>query len=167
MVIIVNQPISAVHYEDSPIRQGAGVVDVVQAIGGIEQFHVTPAKLSLNDTANFEKENYITIYNDNTEKDLTVYISHLPSLTATGYSLTNQSNFTPVEPVGLYAHNDSAASVKFSNSKLVVPKGKYWSVYSLRLFLQQILMRFMVAIYLLNQSTTKKPRFLILAWWVT
>jgi hypothetical protein len=121
MVIIVNEPVSAVHYEDSPIRQGAGVIDVAQAIGGYEQFHVTPAKLSLNDTANFMKKHEITIYNHNPSQDMVFYISHLPSLTATGYSLTNLSNFTPVEPVGLYARNNSAASLQFSETRLVVP----------------------------------------------
>lgn len=124
MDIIVKEPISAIHYGDSPIRQGAGVVDVAQAIGGYEQFHVSPAKLSFNDTANFIQEQVITIYNHNTEKESTFYLSHLPSLTATGYSLDNTSDFTPLEPVNLFGQNNSTATIRFSETKLVVPAGE-------------------------------------------
>lgn len=124
MDIIVKEPISAVHYGDSPIRQGAGVVDVSQAINGYEQFHVSPAKLSFNDTANFIQEQVVTIYNHNTEKETTFYLSHLPSLTAAGYSLYETSDLTPVEPVSLVGEYNSTATVRFSKSKLVVPAGE-------------------------------------------
>lgn len=119
--IIVKEPISAVHYGDSPIRQGAGVVDVTHAIDGYEQFHVSPAKLSFNDTLHFIKEQVLTVYNHDDKNQATFYLDHLASLTATGYGM-NSSNVTPTEPVSLYGgHQDSVATVEFSHTKLVVP----------------------------------------------
>ncbi|KAG2202783.1 hypothetical protein INT47_004807 [Mucor saturninus] len=121
----VKEPISAIHYGDSPIRQGAGVVDVSQAIGGYERFHVSPAKLSFNDTAHFIKEHVLTVYNHDTENEVTFRLSHSASLTATGYSMNNKTDLTPTEPVSLYGGDeDSVASVQFSLTKLVVPAGQ-------------------------------------------
>lgn len=125
MVIIVKGPISAIHYGDSPIRQGAGVIDVAQAIKNYNQFHVLPAKLSLNDTRHFEKDQIITVYNQNAEKDATFQIAHVPSLTVTGYTLSdNMTNFTPREPIGLYGQDHSAANVTFNATRLVIPAGQ-------------------------------------------
>lgn len=120
-------PISDSPYGDSPIRQGAGVVDVAQAIDGVGQFHVSPAKLSLNDTAHSHllEQQEITIYNHDATDDLTFNLSHQPSLTATGYSLHKNQSFTPVEPVGLYAGNQSSvATLHFDKTTLVIPAGK-------------------------------------------
>ncbi|CAO0800256.1 unnamed protein product [Mucor circinelloides] len=123
----VKGPISASHYGDSPIRQGAGVVDVAQAIHGFEQFHVSPAKLSLNDTAHSHllEHQEITIYNHDATT-LTFNISHQPSLTATGYALHQKNpSYTPVEPIGLYAGNQSSvATLHFDKTSLVIPAGE-------------------------------------------
>ncbi|GAN06055.1 subtilisin-like serine protease PR1C [Mucor ambiguus] len=123
----VKGPISASHYGDSPIRQGAGVVDVAQAIHGFEQFHVSPAKLSLNDTAHshFLEHQEITIHN-HAKTTLTFNISHQPSLTATGYALNqNHPSYTPVEPIGLYAGNQSSvATLQFDKTSLVISAGE-------------------------------------------
>ncbi|KAK4519117.1 uncharacterized protein ATC70_009348 [Mucor velutinosus] len=123
----VKGPISASPYGDSPIRQGAGVVDVAQAIHGFEQFHVSPAKLSLNDTAHSHllEHQEITIYNHDATT-LTFNISHQPSLTATGYALNQKHpSYTPVEPVGLYADNQSSvATLHFDKTSLVIPAGE-------------------------------------------
>ncbi|RCI04062.1 hypothetical protein CU098_012250, partial [Rhizopus stolonifer] len=118
----VRPPISANPYGDSPIRQGAGVVDVAQAIDGLQQFHVSPAKLSFNDTAHFNAKQHITIHNHHS-KALTFHIRHDPSLTANGYSITNES-YTPNEPVQLYNGNNSVAKLIFSKSVVTVPAGK-------------------------------------------
>ncbi|CEP17587.1 hypothetical protein [Parasitella parasitica] len=121
----VRGPISASQYGDSPIRQGAGMVDVSQAIQGFARFHVTPAKLSLNDTAHDQSlQQEITIYNHHSTSQ-TFTISHKPSLTATGYSLKggNQS-LAPVEPVGLYAGNESSvATLHFDKTSVTVAAG--------------------------------------------
>ncbi|KAI8646633.1 peptidase S8/S53 domain-containing protein [Parasitella parasitica] len=123
----VRGPISASQYGDSPIRQGAGVVDVSQAIQGFKQFHVSPAKLSLNDTAHSQSllQQEITIFNHHTTS-LVFRISHQPSLTVTGYSLRggNQS-FAPIEPVGLYAGNQSSvATMHFDKTSLAIAAGE-------------------------------------------
>lgn len=94
---------------------------------GFEQFHVSPAKLSLNDTANsyLLEHQEITIYNHDATNDLTFNISHKPSLTATGYSLAKNQSFTPEEPIGLYAGNQSSvATVSFDKTSLVIPAGE-------------------------------------------
>lgn len=123
MLILVKGPIPAVQYGDSPLRQGAGVIDVTRAIGGYSKFQVLPAKLSFNDTNNFNEEQTITIYNEaNQENEFELY--HTPSLTANGYSLKNNSNYTPTEPIGLYGYNDSVALVEFSETKLVIAAGE-------------------------------------------
>ncbi|KAI8968935.1 peptidase S8/S53 domain-containing protein [Mycotypha africana] len=128
----VQRPIPASPYADSPIRQGAGIVNVAQTIRGYQQFHVSPAVLNLNDTAHFNNGRKITIYNHNLEDDLSLTIGHQPSLTATGYALKEheQENYTPTEPVGLYAGNEtSVANVRFSKEKIVIPAGQTATVY--------------------------------------
>jgi hypothetical protein len=102
---------------------------------GYDQFRVLPAKLSFNDTANFNpKHQRLTIYNHG-EREMTFHVRHLPSLTATGYSIPLASNisssehadiakaFSPVEPVGLFSQNDSTAEITFSKTKVVVAPG--------------------------------------------
>ena len=67
----------------------------------------------------------ITIYNHDATNDLTFNISHKPSLTATGYSLAKNQSFTPDEPIGLYAGNQSSvATVSFDKTSLVIPAGE-------------------------------------------
>ncbi|GAA5802620.1 hypothetical protein HPULCUR_008092 [Helicostylum pulchrum] len=120
----VTGPISDIHYGDSPIRQGAGVIDVTRSITAYNNFVVLPAKLSLNDTMHFNQQQHIIIYNQ-AETETTFEISHLPSLTVTGYSLTNTTDKTPLEPIGLFGKNGSVATVDFSRDKLVVvPAGE-------------------------------------------
>ncbi|KAI8328345.1 peptidase S8/S53 domain-containing protein, partial [Blakeslea trispora] len=120
----VRTPISDSQYGDSPIRQGAGVVDVAQAIDGFQQFHVTPAKLSFNDSAHFDSQKHIiTIHNHHSNKALTFHIDHDPSLTVTGYS-TEESSLAPSEPIGLYNHDNSVATISFSKAVVTVPAGK-------------------------------------------
>ncbi|KAI9478540.1 MAG: peptidase S8/S53 domain-containing protein [Benjaminiella poitrasii] len=116
----VKKPISDIEYGDSPIRQGAGVVDVAQAIKGFEQFHVSPAKLNLNDSAYFKSDHELTIFNHGSNH-VSIQVAHLPSLTVTGYSvsanLSQEQGYTPVEPVGLYDVNGSVANVIFRSTK--------------------------------------------------
>lgn len=102
---------------------------------GYEQFGVSPAKLSFNDTDNFNSEGQTITIENREGNDLTVHVSHVPSLTATGYNLQLTSNktaleantykaFTPVQPIGLYSQNNSVATLNFSESTIVVPAGK-------------------------------------------
>ncbi|KAI8881080.1 subtilisin-like protein [Backusella circina FSU 941] len=132
----VRPPISVLHYGDSPIRQGAGVIDVARAVSGYDQFRVLPAKLSFNDTTHFNpKHQKLTIYNHG-KREMTFHVHHLPSLTATGYSIPLTSDlsaseqhtdiskvFTPVQPVGLFSQNDSTAEITFSKTMMVLAPG--------------------------------------------
>ena len=103
-------------YGDSPIRQGAGLVSVVRAIQGYEQFHVSPSKLSFNDTEHFEETQTITISN-NGDKHLTFNLVHGPALSVQGYDTKNASNSTPVEPISFSTNDNSIASITFENQQ--------------------------------------------------
>ncbi|KAI9027482.1 peptidase S8/S53 domain-containing protein [Phycomyces nitens] len=107
-------------YEDSPIRQGAGLVNVVQAIEGYRAFHVSPAKFSFNDTQHFNDHQILTIHNHQ-NTPLKAKLSHMPSLTATGYDLTDPTNYVPTEPVGLSVSANSVATVAFDQSTVTIP----------------------------------------------
>ncbi|CEG68030.1 hypothetical protein RMATCC62417_04365 [Rhizopus microsporus] len=121
----VRPPISDLQYGDSPIRQGAGVVDVAQAMQGLGLFHASPTYLSFNDSAHFKQHQAITFYNHD-QHALVIELSHQPSLTATGYSA--KSNDTPSEPVGLYSRNHSVSAIHFSKRTLTIPPGQSASV---------------------------------------
>ncbi|KAL0092230.1 secreted subtilisin-like serine protease [Phycomyces blakesleeanus] len=115
-------------YEDSPIRQGAGLVNVVQAIEGYRTFHVSPAKFSFNDTQHFNNHQVLTLHNHKSTP-LKVKLSHSPSLTATGYDLTNPSSYVPTEPIGLSVSGQSSvASVSFEATTLTIPPNSSKSV---------------------------------------
>lgn len=102
------------------------MLDVAQVINGFEQFHVSPAKLSLNDTANLNQEHELTLYNHHNSDELFLKLDHDPSLTVTGYSLNDddEHNFTPSEPSGMYTQNNSVATLHFSDTEFVVLAGK-------------------------------------------
>ncbi|EIE87576.1 hypothetical protein RO3G_12287 [Rhizopus delemar RA 99-880] len=119
----VRPPISDSQYGDSPIRQGAGKIDVVQAVHGLDTFHAFPPFLGLNDTAHFKEQQEITFYNHDKHNSLTLHLHHQPSLTATGYS-TKHTNYTPSEPVGLYKYNNSVSLIQFSQKSIVIPPGQ-------------------------------------------
>ncbi|PHZ14411.1 subtilisin-like protein [Rhizopus microsporus ATCC 52813] len=121
----VRPPISDLQYGDSPIRQGAGVVDVAQATRGLGLFHALPTYLSFNDSAHFKQRQTITFYNHDLHA-LVIELSHQPSLTATGYSA--KSNDTPSEPVGLYSRNHSVSAIHFSKRTLTIPPGQSASI---------------------------------------
>ncbi|KAG2223928.1 hypothetical protein INT45_009380 [Circinella minor] len=111
-------------YGDSPIRQGAGLVSVARAIQGYKQFHVSPSKLSFNDTEHFEETQTITI-NNNGDKDLTFNLVHGPALSVHGYDTKNASNPTPIEPVSFSTKDNSIASISFEKQQQIqVAPGK-------------------------------------------
>ncbi|RCI03374.1 hypothetical protein CU098_010979 [Rhizopus stolonifer] len=119
----VQPPISDWQYGDSPIRQGAGMSDVVRAVHGLDLFHAMPAFLGLNDTAHMNQTQEITFYNHHSTP-LHLNLTHLPSLTAEGYKDYNKNKYTPSEPVTLLTGDDSVACVSFSQQHLTIPAGK-------------------------------------------
>ncbi|KAI9276993.1 peptidase S8/S53 domain-containing protein [Phascolomyces articulosus] len=109
-------------YGDSPIRQGAGLVSVVRAIQGYEQFHVSPSKLSFNDTEHFEETQTLTIHNHGA-KDLTFNLVHGPALSVQGYDKNNLSDYTPLEPITFSVQDNSVATISFNKQHIQVSAG--------------------------------------------
>ncbi|RCI06130.1 hypothetical protein CU098_000826, partial [Rhizopus stolonifer] len=107
-------PIPKSPYGDSPIRQGAGVINITQALEGFEILQATPSYLALNDSAHF-KQQKITFKN-HFDKDIILTLSHQPSLTAKGYQ-----NQVALEPVLL---GPQVATVEFSLNQLSIPAGQ-------------------------------------------
>lgn len=104
-------------YIDNPIHQGAGLIQVFDAIEAAT--HVTPAELSFNDTQHHIKSQAITITNTG-KKQTTYQLAHLPSLAAAGYNV-DQAGFTPIEPAG---YDTPAATVKFSSKVITLKPGQ-------------------------------------------
>ncbi|RUS34525.1 peptidase S8/S53 domain-containing protein [Jimgerdemannia flammicorona] len=102
---------------DNPIRQGAGLIQVFDAIKGTA--HVSPAELSFNDTANHVRTKTITITNEG-RKEMIFHFDHLPSAAVAGYNVA-KFGFTPVEPGG---YNQAAANVTFSEKFVTLKPGK-------------------------------------------
>ncbi|KAI9494879.1 peptidase S8/S53 domain-containing protein [Zychaea mexicana] len=119
----VGSPISRFpQYGDSPIRQGAGLVSVVRAIQGYEQFHVSPSKLSFNDTEHFVETQTLTIHNHGS-KDTTFNLVHGPALTVAGYNVKNTSDYVPLEPISFAVQDKSVATISFEQLQVQVPAG--------------------------------------------
>ncbi|RUS32366.1 peptidase S8/S53 domain-containing protein [Jimgerdemannia flammicorona] len=105
------------NFTDNPIHQGAGLIQVLDAIKGTA--HVSPAELSFNDTAHHVRTKTITITNRG-KKQTIFHFDHLPSAAGAGYDVA-KSGFTPVEP-GSY--DPAAAKVKFSEKFVTLKPGK-------------------------------------------
>ncbi|KAI8997763.1 peptidase S8/S53 domain-containing protein [Pilobolus umbonatus] len=120
----VKSPIFTVNYGDSPIRQGAGTIDVIHTVAGYKKLRVLPSKIALNDTSHFNhKGQELTFYNDDKMNDLKIHISHDPSLTAIGYNLLYTNESAPLEPIGLVPHNGSNALLNISETTFTIPAG--------------------------------------------
>ncbi|KAI8052884.1 peptidase S8/S53 domain-containing protein [Syncephalis plumigaleata] len=108
------------HWIASPVvQQGAGVVDVQQAVFG--KTRVTPSRLALNDTDQLDSNGAhitrtITVANNHGETK-TYRLSHLPALSVQGF---NSTGMVPSVPVQRTAH----AIVTFSQRNVEVPAGQ-------------------------------------------
>ncbi|KAI7871042.1 peptidase S8/S53 domain-containing protein [Spinellus fusiger] len=113
-----NAPIDRLpNYGESPIRQGAGLIDIVQAIEGYEMLSAFPPKLSFNDTAHYQQQTLV-LYNHQ-DTPLQVTLHHAPSLSAIGYSLDEPT--VPLEPVSFAVNDNSVASLSFSQETVELP----------------------------------------------
>lgn len=110
---------------DSPIRQGAGVADILSTIACIRTLSVNPPKLNLNDTQHFTNTHTLTITNHQ-DSELIVYISYQNSVTVAGYNISNPMDFEPLEPVNLLAMDRPSdyAHINITSSKMVIPPGQ-------------------------------------------
>lgn len=109
-------------FGDSPLRQGAGVVNIARAIQGFNTLQVTPSKLSFNDTEHLNATQTLTVYNHGSS-DLKVHMIHGPALTVIDYDTKNTSDYTPLEPITFATQNGSMAGMAFSTNELIVPAG--------------------------------------------
>ncbi|KAI7904229.1 peptidase S8/S53 domain-containing protein [Cokeromyces recurvatus] len=105
-------------YIDSPIRQGAGLVQVYDTI--TQTTHVTPAQISFNDTATTNyKTQMITITNyGNSTIDYDVFNNFSTAISP--YD-TSVDEYTPLEPADNFV---AAADLKFSAKKIKLKPGK-------------------------------------------
>lgn len=106
---------------DNPIRQGAGLVQVLDSIK--DHGHITPAQISFNDTANFVKSVTLKISN-NGKSAITYTISNNVSMAVTPYNVA-QTGYTPLAPI---AYSNASATIKFSARRITVQPGKTVSV---------------------------------------
>jgi hypothetical protein len=110
---------------DSPIRQGAGVADILSTIACVKTLSVNPPKLNLNDTQHFTNTHALTITNHQ-DSELTVYISYQNSVTVAGYNISNPLDFEPLEPVSFLAMTrlSDYAHIDIASSKTVLAPGQ-------------------------------------------
>ncbi|KAI8576802.1 hypothetical protein K450DRAFT_255039 [Umbelopsis ramanniana AG] len=120
----VNTTITNKPMIDSPIRQGAGVADIISTIACVKKLSVNPPKLNLNDTQHFTNTHSLTITNHQ-DSELTVYISYQNSATVAGYNISNPMDFEPLEPVSFLAMSrlSDYAHIDIASSKIVLPPG--------------------------------------------
>jgi subtilisin family serine protease len=106
---------------DSPIRQGAGLIQVVDTIKDVG--HITPAQISFNDTANLVKS--VTLKVSNRGKTAITYtISNNQSMAVSPYNVAS-TGYTPRAPI---AYTTDVATLRLSARKITVKPGKTVSV---------------------------------------
>lgn len=106
---------------DNPIRQGAGLIQVVDTIK--DAGHITPAQISFNDTANLVKSVTLKVSNHG-KSPITYTISNNQSMAVTPYNVA-QSGYTPLSPI---AYSTDKATLRFSARRITVKPGKSVSV---------------------------------------
>ncbi|KAG0741689.1 hypothetical protein G6F57_008913 [Rhizopus arrhizus] len=90
---------------DSPIRIGAGLVQVFDAI--TQSTHITPAQISFNDTASTRYRTQTLSITNHGQQTAQYDVVHQPSLALSAYDENN----TPLEPA---ANLEISASLRFS-----------------------------------------------------
>ncbi|GAN05471.1 subtilisin-like serine protease PR1C [Mucor ambiguus] len=103
---------------DSPIRQGAGLVQVYDAI--TQKTHISPAQISFNDTATTKyRTQTITVTNHGSKTIQYEVVNDV----ATGVSPydVKASGYTPLEPA---ANSVAAAKLRFSKKSFKLAPGK-------------------------------------------
>ncbi|KAI7890620.1 peptidase S8/S53 domain-containing protein [Mucor mucedo] len=103
---------------DSPVRQGAGLVQVYDAI--TQKTHITPAQISFNDTSSSKyKKQTITITNRG-PKTISYEVKNDVSTAIAPYDVKT-SGYTPLEPAENYS---AAAKLRFSTKSFKLAPGK-------------------------------------------
>ncbi|CEP13145.1 hypothetical protein [Parasitella parasitica] len=103
---------------DSPIRQGAGLVQVYDTI--TQKTHISPAQISFNDTSTSKyKTQIITITNYGIETMQYEIVNEI-AISVSPYNV-KASGYTPIEPA---ANSDAAAKLRFSKKSFKLAPGK-------------------------------------------
>ncbi|CAF1193289.1 unnamed protein product [Didymodactylos carnosus] len=105
---------------DTPLRQGAGLVQVGDAI--FENSHVTPGKLSFNDSEHIQLRYKLTVKND-WETTITYTFSNIAAATVKPYNVTLQQ-YIPLQPI-LYDSSGLKAKLTFFPQKLSIKAKGY------------------------------------------
>ncbi|KAI9488327.1 peptidase S8/S53 domain-containing protein [Zychaea mexicana] len=101
---------------DSPFKQGAGLVQVYDAIK--QQVHVTPGAISFNDTANMQKTHTFTINNDG-DSIVSYQLLNNVSVSVIPYKDTKSYEFAAPANYG-----KDTAKLRFSKKNIKLSPGK-------------------------------------------
>ncbi|KAI8887765.1 subtilisin-like protein [Backusella circina FSU 941] len=103
---------------ENPAIQGAGLIQLYDAIR--ENVHISPAKLSFNDTDNIGTRRFTV---SNPGKETVEYVlRNYPSLALAPFN-TSLQGFAPVQPVS-YATNNVYAQLRFSTDTVTLRPGE-------------------------------------------
>jgi hypothetical protein len=103
---------------DSPLRQGAGLVQVYDAI--TEQIHTSPAEMSFNDTATTKYRKQTIVITNKGSKTASYKLYNKPSTAIDPYDV-EKTGYTFIEPVST---TSDAAKLRFSKKKIRIAPGK-------------------------------------------
>ncbi|KAG0189620.1 hypothetical protein DFQ28_003159 [Apophysomyces sp. BC1034] len=107
---------------DSPVRQGAGLIQAYDAI--VQKVHVSPGHISFNDTIH-RTEHTLTISNHGNLR-VSYTIQNTVGLTVAPYN-TTQQDFAPLQPAG-DTQADGTADIYFSTVDVTIEPGETASV---------------------------------------
>ncbi|RCI02174.1 hypothetical protein CU098_002622, partial [Rhizopus stolonifer] len=112
------QPVLQDSFYDTPVRQGAGLIQVFDTISQL--IHVTPGQISFNDTANLQPQ-ILTIHNPS-QKTIQIGISHEPSLSLAPFLEWDQ-HFIAISPSKATAE-PVLAELEFSKTQITLLGGQ-------------------------------------------
>ncbi|KAI7904209.1 peptidase S8/S53 domain-containing protein [Cokeromyces recurvatus] len=103
---------------DSPLRQGAGLVQVYDAI--TQGTHASPAQISFNDTATTKYRTQVITITNHGKNTAHYKVIHDPSTAISPYNV-KEYGYTPLEPA---VNTVAVAKLKFSKTKIKVKPGR-------------------------------------------
>ncbi|KAF7727536.1 hypothetical protein EC973_007422 [Apophysomyces ossiformis] len=104
---------------DSPLRQGAGLIQVYDTIKN--QIHITPGQISFNDTSSNQYKTHTIKITNHGHKTVSYEVVNKVSLTVVPYDLKT-SGYTPLEPAEFT--KKGGARLRFSKTHFRLAPGK-------------------------------------------
>ncbi|KAG1471649.1 hypothetical protein G6F56_002002 [Rhizopus delemar] len=102
---------------DNPIRTGAGLVQVLDAI--TQQVHISPAEISFNDTATNKYRTHTLVITNHGLNSIQYQLFNQVSTGVAPYN-RKQSGYTPLQPA---VNTEAKAKLKFSQKTVTIPSG--------------------------------------------